>query len=88
MEGVKDFCAKNLPKAEFVETEGTYLMWVDFSAYGTPEELEKKFFDGGIWMNRDADFNASPAGFYRINVASPRAIIVEAMERMSAILTC
>ena len=86
MDWVKDFCAKNLPKAEFVETEGTYLMWVDFSAYGTPEELEKKFFDGGIWMNRDADFNASPAGFYRINVASPRSIIVEAMERMSAIL--
>ena len=86
MDWVKDFCAKNLPKAEFVETEGTYLMWVDFSAYGTPEELEKKFFDGGIWMNRDADFNASPAGFYRINVASPRAIIVEAMERMSDIL--
>ena len=86
MDWVKEFCAKNLPKAEFVETEGTYLMWVDFSAYGTPEELEKKFFDGGIWMNRDADFNASPAGFYRINVASPRAIIVEAMERMSDIL--
>ena len=86
MEWVKDYCAKNLPKAEFVETEGTYLMWVDFSAYGTPEELEKKFFDGGIWMNRDADFNASPAGFYRINVASPRAIIEQAMERMSAIL--
>ena len=86
MDWVKEFCTKNLPKAEFVETEGTYLMWVDFSAYGTPEELEKKFFDGGIWMNRDADFNASPAGFYRINVASPRAIIVEAMERMSDIL--
>lgn len=83
---VTEYCKENLPKVQFVETQGTYLMWGDFSAYGTPEELEKKFFDGGIWMNRDADFNAAPAGFYRINVAAPRATIVKALERMSAIL--
>ena len=87
MQMVREYFAENLPEVKFVETQGTYLMWGDFSAYGTPEELEKKFFDGGIWMNRDADFNVSPAGFYRINVASPRAIIREAIERMKDILT-
>lgn len=87
MKLIREYCAEHLPAVQFVETEGTYLMWGDFSAYGTPEELEKKFFDGGIWMNRDADFNASPAGFYRINLAAPRAIIQEALERMKAILT-
>ncbi|MBQ8383442.1 MAG: pyridoxal phosphate-dependent aminotransferase [Clostridia bacterium] len=84
---VREFFAANLPDVKFTETEGTYLMWGDFSAYGTPEELEKKFFDGGIWLNRDADFNVSPAGFYRINVATPRAVLREALERMKAILT-
>jgi cystathionine beta-lyase len=87
MQMVREYFAENLPEVKFVETQGTYLMWGDFSAYGTPEELEKKFFDGGIWMNRDADFNASPAGFYRINVASPREVIREAIERMKDILT-
>lgn len=58
----------------------------NIAASGRPEELEKKFFDGGIWMNRDADFNASPAGFYRINVATPRAVLQTALERMKAIL--
>lgn len=84
---VQSYCAEHLPLVKFAENEGTYLMWGDFSAYGSPEELEKKFFDGGIWMNRDADFNASPAGFYRINVATPRAVLQEAMERMKEILT-
>lgn len=83
---VRTFFAQNLPAVRLFDTEGTYLMWGDFSAYGTPEELEKKFFDGGIWMNRDADFNASPAGFYRINVATPRSILQEALERMETIL--
>lgn len=86
MQLVRDYFAEHLPEVKFAETEGTYLMWGDFSAYGSPEELEKKFFDGGIWMNRDADFNASPAGFYRINVATPRAVLQEAIERMKAIL--
>ncbi len=86
MQMVREYFAEHLPEVKFVETQGTYLMWGDFSAYGTPEELEKKFFDGGIWMNRDADFNVSPAGFYRINVASPRSIIREAIERMKDIL--
>ena len=87
MQLVRDYFAEHLPEVKFAETEGTYLMWGDFSAYGSPEELEKKFFDGGIWMNRDADFNASPAGFYRINVATPRAVLQEAIERMKEILT-
>lgn len=87
MQLVRDYFAEHLPEVKFAETEGTYLMWGDFSAYGTPEELEKKFFDGGIWMNRDADFNAAPAGFYRINVATPRAVLQEAIERMKEILT-
>lgn len=83
---VREFFAKYLPAARLFDTEGTYLMWGDFSAYSTPDELEKKFFDGGIWLNRDADFNASPAGFYRINVATPRAILQQALERMETIL--
>ncbi len=83
---VREYFARHLPKVQLVDTEGTYLMWGDFSAYGTPEELEEKFTAGGIWMNRDADFNASPAGFYRINVATPRAILQQAIERMDHIL--
>ena len=86
MDLTREFFAKHLPRVTFAPTEGTYLMWGDFSAYGDPDTLEKKLFDGGIWLNRDADFNAAPAGFYRINIATPRSILVEALERMSKIL--
>jgi Xaa-Pro aminopeptidase len=75
---------KNFPDASFFPFGDTLEV---IRSRKTPEELEKKFFDGGIWMNRDADFNASPAGFYRINIASPREVIREAIERMKDILT-
>ncbi|MBP5749218.1 MAG: pyridoxal phosphate-dependent aminotransferase, partial [Firmicutes bacterium] len=31
---MKDFVEKNFPKAHFVDPDGTYLTWVDFSGYG------------------------------------------------------
>ncbi len=82
---VHDFFATHLPQVRFVETEGTYLMWGNFSALGAPDTLEEKLKAGGIWLNRDADFNIAPAGFYRINVATPRAVLAEALERIGTI---
>ncbi len=82
---VHDFFAAHLPQVRFVETEGTYLMWGDFSALGDPDTLEEKLKAGGIWLNRDADFNIAPAGFYRINVATPRAVLAKALERIATI---
>lgn len=41
MEYVREFVKTNFPKARFVEPEGTYLIWIDFSEYGfSDEELE------------------------------------------------
>ena len=37
--GQKDYLANNLPKARLIEPEGTYLIWIDFSAYNLPDEV-------------------------------------------------
>ncbi len=82
---VRDFFAEYFPSVRFTETQGTYLMWGDFSSLGTPDALDKALKEGGIWLSRDSEFNVLPAGFYRINVAAPRPILQKALERMKRI---
>ena len=49
---VRNFVQENFPKATFVEPEGTYLVWIDFSGYGlTDEELEQLVVDDAkLWL--------------------------------------
>jgi len=81
---VRSFLGKNLPKIKLVEPEGTYLLWLDFSAYGLPkDELERRVIYGAkLWLDGGTMFGADGAGFQRINIACPRATLAEAMERL------
>lgn len=85
---INEFVAENLPKAKVAKTEGTYLVWIDLNAYEKdPRKLEalmqktaKIAFDEGYIFGEEG------AGFERINVATPKATVVEVMRRMKAAL--
>ncbi len=81
---VKEFIAANLPKAKFVEPEGTYLVWIDFSGYGlTPEELEHVIVDEAkLWLDSGAIFGAETALFERFNLGCPRSVVEQAMKQL------
>lgn len=79
----KDFMVESIskyfPEATIAPLEGTYLMWVDFTPYFTDpyaeilEQAHVKFNDGrsyhgGKWV--------------RINIATQRANLIEAMDRL------
>ena len=70
-----------------IEPEGTYLLWADFREYGlSAEALNAKILkDARIWFNEGSMFGPEGAGFMRINIASPRSMIVEAMERLGEV---
>ena len=73
-----------IPQIQMVEPEGTYLPWVDFSRLGldTPE-LERFIVDKAkLWLDGGAMFGAGGAGFQRFNIATPRAILQEALDRL------
>lgn len=86
IEWVMDFCGTNLPKVKFVRPEGTYVFWMDFRGYGlSHEEIRRRIYveanvllEGGLMYDPDLG-----AGFERICLASPRAIIKEAFERIA-----
>lgn len=83
---MRDFLKTNLPKVRFVEPEGTYLVWLDFSAYDmTPEELEHKMHhEAKLWLDEGTMFGEEGAMFERVNIACPRITLKRALEQMAA----
>lgn len=86
MEYMRDFVKENFPKATFVEPEGTYLTWVDFSGYGfTDEELDHLIVDEAkLWLDGGAIFGPETAQFERFNIACPRSTVEQAMNQLKA----
>lgn len=77
-----------LPKVTLYKPEGTYLAWMDFSAYGLDDEVldRKLIHEAKVGLNSGSTFGANGRGFRRINLACPRAYVEEAVERMSRVL--
>ena len=86
MEYMRDFVKENFPKAHFVDPEGTYLTWVDFSGYGfSDEELEHIIQDEAkLWLDSGKVFGPATSQFERFNLACPRATVMKAMEQLKA----
>lgn len=80
--------AERLPKVRCYKPEGTYLAWIDFSALGLDDdELERLLVhQAKVGFNSGSTFGKDGKGFRRINLACPRANVVEAIERMAKVL--
>lgn len=84
----KEYIEKNLTKVKLVPTQGTYLIWLDFRNTG----LDAKTIDdlivnkAKLWLDSGRIFGNTGTGFQRINVACPRSVLLEALERIKAVL--
>lgn len=81
---LKERLEKELPKCRISPLEATYLVWVDcrYLRTGTQEAMEKLVREQKVWIN-PGDMYGAP-GFFRINIACPRAILQEALDRIVA----
>ena len=84
---LREFLQTNLPKVRLIEPEGTYLVWLDFSAYDmTPEDLEQKMhFEAQVWTDEGVMFGEEGAMYERVNIACPRVTLKKALDRMAAV---
>ena len=85
---VREFLKKEMPSVRLIEPEGTYLIWMDFSELGlSDEELDDRIVNkAGLWLDKGTMFGSEGEFFQRMNIACPRQIVVEAMERLKKIL--
>lgn len=81
---VVDFVRERLPEIKTVKPEGTYLMWLDFNGLGLSNEEVKELLikDAKVAMNDGASFGENGKGFARMNIACPRYMVEDAMERI------
>ena len=81
----KEFLLKELPKVRLVEPEGTYLLWLDFSAYGLGDrELEEIIVHRGkLWLDSGYIFGPGGEGFQRLNIACPWSVLEKGLSRLA-----
>jgi cystathionine beta-lyase len=81
---VGDFLEEHNTQVKLVEPEGTYLVWLDFNELGLEAGDLARFLaqEAGLALNSGFWFGREGAGFMRMNIASPRSILEEAMMRL------
>lgn len=81
----KDYCEEHLPQLPVAPLEGTYLAWMDCRSLGIPsEELEEELMKKAkLWLNAGSMYGKEGEGFMRWNLACPRQLVKEGLERFS-----
>jgi cystathionine beta-lyase len=79
------FMQERLPQLTVMKPEGTYLVWVDCRAISEdPKELKRLMYEEAeVAFNEGSTYGKSGAGWLRINIACPRALLVQALEQFA-----
>ena len=85
-EFLKKYIEKNMPELEVIPSEGTYMAWVQTEKLQiSPEELEKFFIeDAKVSVYMGSRYGKHTDSFIRINIATSRSYLQEALERIGA----
>ncbi|QZT36194.1 pyridoxal phosphate-dependent aminotransferase [Halosquirtibacter xylanolyticus] len=76
---------KELPKLSVFKPDATYLLWLDFSAYGTEKEIERRLkTDAKVALNLGSTFGEGGKGFFRFNYGCPKSTMMEGLKKMVA----
>ena len=75
-----------LPGVSVMDMQSTYLAWVDMTGLGmSDDELLKRFVeDARVAPSPGPQFETGGSGHMRLNIALPRATLIEALDRIEA----
>jgi len=80
------FLAERLPKVRPFPLEGTYLAFLDMRGLGIADAAlkEKLLKDARVWLDEGKKFGRGGEQMQRMNLACPRSVLEQALERMAA----
>ncbi len=78
------YFAEKIPTIKPIRPQGTYLLWLDCRALGLDDLALREFMRTKAKVGLDDGFlfGAGGSGFQRMNIACPRGILKEALERI------
>lgn len=82
---LRDTLAQKLPQLKVMKLEGTYLAWVDISSLGMNSDAvtEKLLRDGHVFVSSGTLYGKEAGeGFIRVNLACPRSVLSEGINRI------
>lgn len=84
MRFAKTFIEEHNPRIKIVESEGTYLLWLDFTAFDlSDKEIDDRILNKAkVWLDGGSMFGEEGAKFQRINCATPRQLLKKALEQI------
>tara|TARA_R110002049_G_scaffold252677_2_gene427889 strand:- start:1376 stop:2566 length:1191 start_codon:yes stop_codon:yes gene_type:complete len=85
---VSNYTETNKLKIKVIASQGTYLLWLDCRAMALNDDELKSFFikKAKVGMNTGISFGEGGSGFMRMNIAAPRVVIMQALERIKEAL--
>ncbi len=81
---LRDYLKENIPGIRLVEPEGTYLAWLDCKGLGYSDaDLNDIIVNKAkLWLDAGNIFGKPGEYFERINIACPREILSDALQRL------
>lgn len=85
----EQYLQKHLPKVKMMRPEASFLIWMDFRELGLShkELVDKMLYDAKVGLNSGLDYGPEGEGFMRMNIGTPRAIVKEALDRITSALS-
>jgi cystathionine beta-lyase len=78
-----DLLAESLPSVGYVPPMASYLAWLDCRALGLGDDPASVFLQRGrVALSNGPTFGSQGAGFARLNIATSRSLLEEAVRRM------
>ena len=81
---LEDYVSTRIPQVTVIRPEGTYLVWIDCRRLGLDKDGLKRLMlkEARVYLDEGFLFGPEGEGFERINIACPRSILAEALERI------
>jgi len=81
---VSEFLQTELPKVKMMRPEGTYLIWLDFSALDLSDtQIQNRLVhQGKVVLNPGISFGPNGTQHMRLNIACPKETLVEGLHRI------
>ena len=87
-EYLRRFFAEKLPQYPVLPLEGTYLVWIDCRALGigTDATALRLQEEQKLMVNSGTMYGHGGEGFIRLNIACPRTLLADGLERVARVL--
>ena len=84
-EYLESYITNHIPQIRVVKPEGTYLVWLDCRGLNLSSTVLSKLFmeKARVYLEDGFIFGKQGEGFERINIACPRSVLIDALDRIN-----